>query len=87
MRCYLRETSCGIINIEHCFSVEWNLIRLYGSTYGIVTKIVHKTIPECGGGQWSGVGQLGGRALEGGGVVVVTKKTHFLWHNYINRNV
>ena len=32
-------------------SIEWNSIRLSGPAHGIVTKTVHKTLPEGGGGQ------------------------------------
>ena len=38
-------------------SIEWNLIKLGGPTYGIVTKTVHKTVPgSCGD---PGSGDLG----------------------------
>ena len=35
-------------------SIEWNSIRLDDPAHGIVTKTVHKTLPEGGGAQVNG---------------------------------
>ena len=44
-------------------SSEWNSIRLGGPAHGIVTKNVHKILPEGGGGP--GVGGFGGTGSVG----------------------
>ena len=39
-------------------SAKWNSIRLGGPAHAIVTKTVHKTLPEGGKGSRGGVGGL-----------------------------
>ena len=46
-------------------SFKWNSIRLGGPAHRIVTKTVHKTLPEGGGGH----GVKDGRVVGGGGRV------------------
>ena len=46
---------------DQCFlSIEWNLIRLGGAVHGIVTKTIHKTLPESVGPRgWVSMGVQG----------------------------
>ena len=39
----------GIYHNSSSLSIEWNLIRLGGTTHGILTKTVHKTLPGVQG--------------------------------------
>ena len=45
-------------------AIEWNSIRLSDPAHGIVTKIVHKTLPGGGGDQ--GIGGSRGQGVVGG---------------------
>ena len=55
--------------MDYLFSIVWNSIRLGGPAHGIVTKTVHKTLPEGGAGpRVGGYRVTGGDGDPGGGV-------------------
>ena len=38
-----------ILSTKYLLSIEWNLIRLGSPAHEMVTKTVHKTLPQCAG--------------------------------------
>ena len=48
--------NCALILAWYLLPIEWNLIRLSGHAYGIVTNTVHKTLPGLVGANGGVVG-------------------------------